>query len=49
MELPQIGDGGNGLQIWRIAENMLNKQLRTADKEWFSRFGVGSAANNSSP
>jgi hypothetical protein len=23
-----------GLQIWRVDANMLNKQSRTADKEW---------------
>jgi hypothetical protein len=46
---PQVEDGGDGLQIWRIAVNILNKQSRTADKGWSSRLGVGSGANNSSP
>ena len=27
--------------IWRVAANILNKQLRTADKWWFSRLGLG--------
>jgi hypothetical protein len=47
MALPQVADGGDGLQIWRVAANLLNKQSRTADKGWSSRFGVGRGANNS--
>jgi len=35
--------------IWRVAVNILNKHLRTANKGWFSSFGVGRGANNSSP
>jgi hypothetical protein len=27
MARPQVSDGGNGLQIWRVAANILNKQL----------------------
>jgi hypothetical protein len=27
----QVADGGDGLQIWRVAANVLNKQSRTAD------------------
>jgi hypothetical protein len=49
MARPQVADGGNGLQIWRVAANILNKQSRTADKGWSSILGVGRAANNSSP
>jgi hypothetical protein len=30
MTHPQVGDRGDGLQIWRIAANILNKQSRTA-------------------
>jgi hypothetical protein len=32
MGCPQVADGGEGLQIWRAAENILNKQSQTADK-----------------
>jgi hypothetical protein len=32
MELPWVVDGGDDLQIWRVEEHILNKQLRTADK-----------------
>jgi hypothetical protein len=43
MALPQVADGGDGFRIWKVAANILNKQLRTADKEcppaW--RLGVG--------
>jgi hypothetical protein len=40
MALPQFEDVGNGLQLWRIAENILNKQPRTADKALSSILGV---------
>jgi hypothetical protein len=30
--------GEDGLQIWRVAANILNKQSRTADKGWCSSF-----------
>jgi hypothetical protein len=36
MARAQVTDGGDGLQIWRAATNILNKQSRTADKEWSS-------------
>jgi hypothetical protein len=41
MARPQIADGGDGLQIWRVAANILNKQSRTADRGWCSSLGVG--------
>jgi hypothetical protein len=41
MARPQVADGGEGLQIWRVAANILNKQSRTADKGWPSSLGVG--------
>jgi hypothetical protein len=46
---PQVAGGGDALQFWRVAANILNKQSRTADKGWFSSLGVGRGANNSSP
>ena len=42
----QVADGADGLQIWRAAANILNKQLRTADKRWSSSSEVGRGANN---
>jgi hypothetical protein len=30
MARPQVSNGGDGLQIWRVAANILNKQSRTA-------------------
>jgi hypothetical protein len=33
MVCTQFADGRDGLKIWRIAVNMLNKQLQTDDKE----------------
>jgi hypothetical protein len=38
----------NGLQLWRVAANILKKQLRTKDKGWSSSFEVGCGANNPS-
>jgi len=32
MARPQVADGRDGLQIWRVAINILNKQSRTANK-----------------
>jgi hypothetical protein len=28
---PQVADGGDALQIWRVATTVLNKQSQTAD------------------
>jgi hypothetical protein len=41
MARPQVAIGGDGLQVWRVAANILNKQLRTGDKGWSSSLGVG--------
>jgi hypothetical protein len=49
MTRPQVADGGDVLQIWRVASNILNKQPRPAGKECFSGLGVGRGANISSP
>jgi hypothetical protein len=43
---PQVPDGAHGLQLWRAAANILNKQPRTADRGWSSSYGVGRGANN---
>jgi hypothetical protein len=40
MALPQVAVGGDGLQIWRVAANILNKQSRTADRRWPSNLWV---------
>jgi len=37
MAHPWVADGGNSLQIWRVAMNILNKQLWANDK--VLRFG----------
>jgi hypothetical protein len=37
------------LQLWREAENILNKLSRTADKGWSSSLGVGRGDNHSLP
>jgi hypothetical protein len=40
MAHPQVADKGDALQIWRVATNILNKQLWTADKAWSSSLGL---------
>jgi hypothetical protein len=47
MAHPQVVDGGEALQIWREAANILNKQSRTDDNGWTSSLEVGRGANNS--
>jgi hypothetical protein len=32
MACPQVVDGGDGLQIWRVAVNIMNEELRTVDR-----------------
>jgi hypothetical protein len=39
----------NGLQLWKLAVNILNKQPRTDNKGWSSSLGVGRGDNNPSP
>jgi hypothetical protein len=41
MARPQVAVGGDGLQIWKVAVNILNNQLQTDDKGWSSSLGVG--------
>jgi hypothetical protein len=38
---PKVADGGEDLQIWRVAVNMLNKQSQTTNKGWSSGLEVG--------
>jgi hypothetical protein len=47
MACPQIVNGGEGLQIWRAAESILNKQLQTAEETWSSSLGPDQGANYS--
>jgi hypothetical protein len=41
-------DGGDGLQIWRVAANILNKQSQTANKGWSCGLGGGPGDNKNS-
>jgi hypothetical protein len=45
MARPQVADG-EGCQIWRVPENILNKQSRRAERGWSSSLGIGLGANN---
>jgi hypothetical protein len=38
---PRVADGGDSLQFWRVAANILNKQSRTADKGGTPAWGLG--------
>jgi hypothetical protein len=48
MAHPQVADGGDALQIWRVAASILNKESQTAYKGWSSNLGFVHGANNSS-
>jgi hypothetical protein len=39
----------DGIQLWRVAANILKKQPLTNDKGWSSSLGVGHGANNPLP
>jgi hypothetical protein len=41
MVRPRVACGGGGLQIWKVSENILNKQSQTDDKGWSSSMGGG--------
>jgi hypothetical protein len=49
MARPRVADGGDGLQIWRGAANILNNESRIVDKGWSSSLQVGRGATKSSP
>jgi hypothetical protein len=44
---PQVAVGGDGLRIWRVAENVLNNQLLIASNGRSPSLRVGCGANNS--
>jgi len=48
MGRPRVPHGAGDLQIWTIAENILNEELRTAGKGWYTTIGVEQGDNNSS-
>jgi hypothetical protein len=41
MARPRVADREDGLQIWRVAANILNKQSQIAESRWSSSLGVG--------
>jgi hypothetical protein len=47
MAHPLVAHTEDGLQIWMVAANILNKQSQTASKGWSSSLGIGQRANNS--
>jgi hypothetical protein len=40
MTRPRVADAGDGLQVWRVTANVLNKQWRTAEMGWSSELTV---------
>jgi hypothetical protein len=48
MARPQVADGEDGLQMYWVEANTLNKHSWTADKVWSSNLGVRLGANDSS-
>jgi hypothetical protein len=38
---PWVSHGGDNLQIWKVAVNILNKQSWTAEKRSSSNLGIG--------
>jgi hypothetical protein len=42
-----VSDAGDGLRIWRVAANILNKQSRTADRGGPPAWGLGGMLTNS--
>jgi hypothetical protein len=40
---PQVADGVDGLQIWKVAVNAFSNQLQMADKVW--SFNLGFSRN----
>jgi hypothetical protein len=49
VENTHVADGGDGLQIRKVASDILKKQSRTADNGWSSSLWVGRGTNNSPP
>jgi hypothetical protein len=47
MARPRVADRGDGLQIWRVAANILNKQWPTVGGP--PAWGLGGGANNPPP
>jgi hypothetical protein len=44
MACPWVADGGDGLKVWSVTPNTLNKHLPKAGKGWSSSLGVGRGA-----
>jgi hypothetical protein len=47
MARPRVTDVGDGFQTWRVATNILNAKLRTADKGWSFSSGVERGVDSS--
>jgi hypothetical protein len=43
---PRVVDQGDGLQMWRVAAKILNKQYPTADNGWSPSLVFGQGAKD---
>jgi hypothetical protein len=48
MARPWFSVEGDSLQMWIVAVNILKKQIRAAEKGWFSQFGIWAGGDNKS-
>jgi hypothetical protein len=46
MARPQVADGGDDLQIWRVAAIILNMQSLTDTREWICRLVIWTGSEN---
>jgi hypothetical protein len=49
MACPQLAGEGDSLQLWRVAANILNKQLQTTRRVWSSSLRVQQGVNHEVP
>jgi hypothetical protein len=49
MARPPVAEEGDGLQMWRVATNIMNKQSWTTNKGWSSSLGAWCGTDDSSP
>jgi hypothetical protein len=47
MVRPRVAGGGNDLQIWKVAANVVNKQQWANDNGWSSSLKVGCGVETS--
>jgi hypothetical protein len=46
MALPELADGRDDMQMWRVPLNVLNEKSGTSEKSWSSSLGTGTEDSN---